>query len=565
MKHPEDHPRRILLAVTGLSPQIVTETVYALAVAPVPPRRLFVPTEIRLITTKEGAESAKLSLLHPDSGWFHRLCADYELPPIAFEPEHIRVLEDAAGRPLDDIRTPADNTRAADTITEVVRELTRDGESALHVSIAGGRKTMGFYLGYALSLYGRTQDRLSHVLVSSPYESHPEFYYPPPRSMLIHTSGRNGRPYDARDAEVNLAEIPFVRLREGLNPGLMEGTASFSEVVAEAQRALPPLGLELDPGNCMVTAGSEPFQMRPAHFAFYWMLAERARRGRPGAHWSECGIEQELLDYYGRVVNPASGDYERAERAYARGVTAENVNPTKAHIKEVLEAAPGPLAGGAVPRQGAGAHSRHAVPPFRSGPAAARDSHCGRQGCGTGRWGRESGQLSRGAIVMQPMQQMKYEVRFLTPAFLGNAEQSGQWRTPPFKALLRQWWRVAYAAKKEFRVDVRQMRRDEGLLFGNAWLSHEENGRTVKDFCKSLVRMRLNRWTVGELRRWDGLEQETVFHPGSPEDQMPGWTARISGIRAARWSWRYQARQAERGNQVRRDRDLGDCGSRRLC
>ena len=114
---------------------------------------------------------------------------------------------------------------------------------------------------------------------------------------------------------------------------------------------------------------------------------------------------------------------------------------------------------------------------------------------------------------MQPMQQMKYEVRFLTPAFLGNAEQSGQWRTPPFKALLRQWWRVAYAAKKEFRVDVRQMQRDEGLLFGNAWLSHEENGRTVKDFCKSLVRMRLNRWTVGELRRWDGLEQETVFHP----------------------------------------------------
>ena len=36
------------------------------------------------------------------------------------------------------------------------------------------------------------------------------------------------------------------------------------------------------------------------------------------------------------------------------------------------------------------------------------------------------------------MQEMSYEVKFLTPAFLGNAEQSGQWRTPPFKALLRQ-------------------------------------------------------------------------------------------------------------------------------
>ena len=26
------------------------------------------------------------------------------------------------------------------------------------------------------------------------------------------------------------------------------------------------------------------------------------------------------------------------------------------------------------------------------------------------------------------MTKLKYEVRFVTPAFLGNAEQSGQWR-----------------------------------------------------------------------------------------------------------------------------------------
>ena len=142
MKQPEDHPRRILLAVIGLSPQILTETVYALAVAPARPQRPFVPTEVRLITTNEGAERAKLSLLHPESGWFHRLRADYALPPIAFGPEYIQVLRDAAGRPLGDIRTPADNTRAADTILEVVRALTRNDDSALHVSIAGGRKTM---------------------------------------------------------------------------------------------------------------------------------------------------------------------------------------------------------------------------------------------------------------------------------------------------------------------------------------------------------------------------------------------------------------------------------------
>ena len=284
MKQPQDYSRRLLVAVTGLTPQIVTETLYALAVNQETP---FVPTEIHLITTAEGAERAKRALLHPGSGWLHRLRADYGLPAIAFDSEHIHVLRDAGGRPLSDIRTLDDNTRAADTITEAMRDFTRDDESALHVSIAGGRKTMGFYLGYALSLYGRTQDRLSHVLVSSPFESHRDFFYPTPKSHWIRTPEPDGQPHDAKDAKVTLAEIPFVRLREGLDSGLMEGTASFSRTVEEAQRSLPPLGLELGPARCMVTAAGESFRMRPAQFALYWMLAERARLGRPGVHWSE--------------------------------------------------------------------------------------------------------------------------------------------------------------------------------------------------------------------------------------------------------------------------------------
>ncbi len=51
--HP--YPRRILLAVTGLTPQVITETLYALAVQRQP---AFIPTEIHLLTTHEGAEAA---------------------------------------------------------------------------------------------------------------------------------------------------------------------------------------------------------------------------------------------------------------------------------------------------------------------------------------------------------------------------------------------------------------------------------------------------------------------------------------------------------------------------
>jgi len=103
------------------------------------------------------------------------------------------------------------------------------------------------------------------------------------------------------------------------------------------------------------------------------------------------------------------------------------------------------------------------------------------------------------------MKKLEYTVRFITPAFLGNAEQSGQWRTPPFKALLRQWWRVAYAAEKQFKVNVPLMRKEEGLLFGHAWLEDDRDNSGNKVAArKSQVRIRLlntqdngEAWAIG--------------------------------------------------------------------
>jgi len=54
------HPRRVLVAVTGLSPQVITETLYVLAVRRSPP---WIPTEVQLITTSKGAERVRLALL----------------------------------------------------------------------------------------------------------------------------------------------------------------------------------------------------------------------------------------------------------------------------------------------------------------------------------------------------------------------------------------------------------------------------------------------------------------------------------------------------------------------
>ncbi|MBK7955058.1 MAG: TIGR02584 family CRISPR-associated protein [Candidatus Accumulibacter sp.] len=339
-----DYPRRILVAVTGLSPQIVTETLYALAVAPA--QAPFVPTEIHLITTRSGAEKARLALLSDEPGWFHHLCRDYALPPIRFNAETIHVLEDADGQVLEDIRSPDDNRHAADGITEIIREFTADPDCALHVSIAGGRKTMGFFLGYALSLYGRPQDKLSHVLVSEPFESSIGFYYPTPASHVLELPG--GRLADTASAQVTLAELPFVSLRHGLPEALLTGHASYNQTVEAARRALAPPELQLDLGSRRVRAAGQVFALPPAELALLSVFARRALRGEealpappkelPDDEWRK----RYLVEL--RWIDGLLGERDDTERALKKGMDGSYFSTHLSKLKKILKRELGPAA-----------------------------------------------------------------------------------------------------------------------------------------------------------------------------------------------------------------------------
>lgn len=264
-----EYPRRVLVCVTGLSPQVVTETVHALAHQHEP----WIPTEIHVLTTVAGAQRARLLLLAPDRDQFGKLARDYGLEDIRFDATHIHVLEDGQGRPLEDIRTQTDNMATADGILRKIAHFAMDDDCAIHVSLAGGRKSMGFFAGYALSLCGRPQDRLSHVLVSPEFESNPEFFFPPrePRVLI----SRTGEPVSTADAVVELADIPFVRLREHAPRELIEG-GRFVEVVEAAQRMAAPPSLKLDVARRAIECAGESIVLPAMRFAVYAWHAQRA-------------------------------------------------------------------------------------------------------------------------------------------------------------------------------------------------------------------------------------------------------------------------------------------------
>lgn len=336
--------RRILLCATGMSPQIVTETLYALAVQP---ENAWIPDEIHLISTRTGAEQARLNLLSETPGWFHRMCKDYKLPAIHFTPSTIHCIQDEEGEDLDDIRTAADNEAAANSIAELVRQLTESDQTELYVSLAGGRKTMGYYLGYALSLYGRPQDRLSHVLVKGSFEGHPDFYYPTPYQSIIQSRDPKAQALDCSDAIVEIATIPFVRLRDGLPKRLLTGKANFTETVEIANLAHEAARLHIDIAARKVRVNGIPANLSDTLFALLLWFARRAQSDNPEIRWVEYSDSADdylllLRKFFGRDSSVTEGAEDALEKASStkpdpEKVIAKYFEPKLSKLKSALK------------------------------------------------------------------------------------------------------------------------------------------------------------------------------------------------------------------------------------
>lgn len=270
----------VLLAVTGATPQVVTETLYGIY-----KQGLEWPDKIMLITTSFGKEQARLNLITDKK--LQAFCDEYDLVIPEFAESDIHVIPDAHGRAVADARTIEDQEALADFIVEKVAKLTLDDSIRIHASLAGGRKTMTFFLGYAMSIFAREYDRLSHVLVSEEFESNPQFYYPTKAAKII--ANRDNVSLDCSQAEVMLAEIPLISQRM-VNPKIVNefSTFKYNDIVNAIQLANRPervsLELVLDKSRPRIVFGGQEisFINRKGDFAFLAAFARAKLNQQPG-------------------------------------------------------------------------------------------------------------------------------------------------------------------------------------------------------------------------------------------------------------------------------------------
>ncbi len=276
--------KNILLLVTGGTPQIITETIWALACDP-QHNEQWVPDEVHIISTRYGLNEVKNKLLGKDK-ILTRMKNEYaQIANLRLEENFLHCFTDQEGNELEDLRTPEENEFAANLICEKIRHFSSDEKVSLHVSIAGGRKTMGFYAGYALSLYGRAQDRMSHVLVDEKFEKGINFYYPSKNENDFIIDRENKTIGLSKDANVWLAQIPFVRLKEAVkDKHQLKGEDSFSTVVHKINESFNDVKLKILVHSREVVI-NEKFVIKnlaPREFAMLHWFADLRKKGFDG-------------------------------------------------------------------------------------------------------------------------------------------------------------------------------------------------------------------------------------------------------------------------------------------
>ncbi|WP_304132441.1 CRISPR-associated ring nuclease Csm6 [Ignavibacterium album] len=268
--------KNILICVTGLTPQIVTETLYCLTV-----QKKKIIDELYIITTAKGRDIilGTDNEFNKERGYprfkseLQKLCEKYRINiPLFYENnEHIIVAKEQTIE-LYDIRNDKHNILFPNKVTEVLREKSANDENVLYCSISGGRKTMSVDLAFALSLFGRTHDKLYHVLVDPSVEFNKDFWFP-----------RNKK----EQAFLEISEIPYIKLRTLLGEftkNKLFKNLSYSKLVEMMQQLIKIKTsdkLYIDVRRKEIRFGiNEPIRAEPRQIELYRYLISSKNLGK---------------------------------------------------------------------------------------------------------------------------------------------------------------------------------------------------------------------------------------------------------------------------------------------
>jgi len=333
-----------LLAICGLSPKVITETVYALHQQG---RKI---DAVEVITTSEGKAACIARLFGSNDGYYCQYLEDYGIDraSIDFSPDNVYAVKDAQGVEIFDIDTERENELFLAACMEKTFELTKEPDAVVYFLISGGTKTMSACLSLAAQCYARPHDRIFHVLVTPEFDACRAFYYPPFTPQKIEVRRRDGKfaVMDTRDAEISLVAMPFFSLRHELSDEMLktpETPASLMMTIVREEKE--SLEIQLGSGK-LIWKGTE-IDLPPRLLALYVFFARQKKAnclvdgGCIACH--ECYVsmsdilaqQADITGIYEDIAQ--SKEIEAMSNTGITSLSKENFNSYKSALKNSFE------------------------------------------------------------------------------------------------------------------------------------------------------------------------------------------------------------------------------------
>lgn len=292
----ERFANRVLIVLVGRSPAVLTETIHAL-VHEIGGRR-FVPTSVVVLTTAEGRTAVTEALLQPgiEGTRWQRLFAVLDMPLLPLTEASIQVPQ-LEGVDIADAHSRDELDLMGDLILLTLREHTSRDDTAVVLSMSGGRKSMSHLAGQAMSIRARAWDRLVHVVVQPAWlEQMGEFTFPDAQDGEYEGFDEEGQALEGspcawNQVELRLTDEPFLLLRPLLEarPEFKDtAKTSFRELVAMLSAA-PPMELAYSSnkrqmwlrGESSAPEDAKPLKLTPVQLAYLQIVIARGQVPRP--------------------------------------------------------------------------------------------------------------------------------------------------------------------------------------------------------------------------------------------------------------------------------------------
>lgn len=216
--------RIVLVMLVGMSPAVVTETLWALATRT--DHEPVIPDKLVLITTSTGREGIEQKLLSGAgrrgqlARMSQRLSETHQIqyPVGLFQPSHgLEILCPHDGESVEaDAHAKGELDSMGQKIFEAVQEYTSQPDTSVIFSISGGRKSMSHLGGTAMTLLARRQDYMCHVLVKPAWVERltggDAFFFPDHDLENLDQRQGESRSVSQADIEIDLTDVPFLRI-----------------------------------------------------------------------------------------------------------------------------------------------------------------------------------------------------------------------------------------------------------------------------------------------------------------------------------------------------------------